>query len=199
QQRLLQLGNAGTQRLRPGVSDELPRDRERPAGERHLRLAAAVDVVGLGLEMPQHMGDVGGGADGGYRLRLGDTMRRGQDGGAAERMTDENGGSGVVLPQMVGGTHQVLDIGGEVGTGELLLGRAESGEVEPQDAYAQRGEPTRDAAGGKAILGACEAVREERVGPDRAGWRIEAGGKLVAETAGKADADRGHADGSLAD
>ena len=90
---------------------------------------------------------------------------------------------------MIGGAHQVLDVGGERGVGELALRRAEPGEIEAQDRDAERGQLGGNVAGGDDVLRAREAVREQRIGAHRARRQIEPRGELVAEAAGEGDAD----------
>ena len=98
--------------------------------------AVALDVGELGVEMVQHVGDVGGAAIVTTAVAS-HAVGGGEHRGAAERVADEQGRRREPLAQMVGGAHQVLDVGGERGVGELALRRAEPGEVEAQDGDAR--------------------------------------------------------------
>jgi hypothetical protein len=63
---------------------------------------------------------------------------------------------------MVGGAHQIFDVGAEAGGGEVPVGVAQSSEVKAQDRDPHRGKRPRDPRGGRVVLAACEAVREDR-------------------------------------
>ena len=67
----------------------------------------------------------------------------GQNRGAAEAVADQDRGRFSGLAQMVGGPHEIGDVGGEGGVGEIAFAGAEAGEVEPQhrDAFGRQRRP----------------------------------------------------------
>ena len=69
---------------------------------------------------------------------------------------------GIVVPQEVRGLHQILDVRGEVGMGEITLAGAEAGEIETQDGDAVSRKPFGDSAGREYVLRASETMGEER-------------------------------------
>ena len=81
---------------------------------------------------------------------------------------------------MVGGAHEIGDVGGKRRIGEIALAGAEAGEVEPQHGDAPGRERHGDALGRQHILAAGEAMREQRIGRNLAVGRIERGGELMA-------------------
>src|SRR6185312_5505863 len=87
----------------------------------------------------------------------------GEHGGTAQRVSDKNCRRTIVGAQMVGGEDKVLDVGGEIGALKLSLGGSEPREVEPQDCNAERGQLGGNASGRDDVLGACKAVREQRM------------------------------------
>ncbi len=74
------------------VVDELPRDLEGSAGERDLDLAMLADVLDLVLEQADDMRRRRGRGDRHHRLGVGNLAGRGQDGGAAEAVADQDRG-----------------------------------------------------------------------------------------------------------
>ena len=63
-----------------GILNQPLADREGATSERHGGDTVTLDIVELGLEVVQHMGDIEGCADGCDRLRLWHAMCRGQHG-----------------------------------------------------------------------------------------------------------------------
>ena len=84
------------------------------------------------------------------------------------------------LAQMIGGAHEIGDVGGERRIGEIAFAGAEAGEVEPQHRDALGRQRHRDALGRQHVLAAGEAMREQRIGDRLAVRQIERGGKLMA-------------------
>ena len=82
--------------------------------------------------------------------------------------------------QMVGGPHQIGDVRGEGGIGEIAFAGAEARKIEPQHRDALCRQRHRDALGGQHVLAAGEAMREQRIGERLALGQIERGGQLVA-------------------
>ncbi len=104
-------------------------------------------------------------------------------------MADDYGGRLVVAPQIVGGADEILDVGGEVGIGEVALRRAEPGEVEAQHGHPCGREPASDAPGGEHVFRAGEAMREQREGPHRTARKLKPRCQLVAAAAGECRSD----------
>jgi len=104
-----------------GVLDERAPNAERPAGQLDFGLAFGPDPIERTAELPEHVRHIGRRADRHDGLRLGNAFGRRQHGGSAERMADEYDGCLVVAPQVVGGADEILDVGGEVGIGEVAL------------------------------------------------------------------------------
>ena len=166
------------------VIEKLLPDAERPSHEQHLRLALGLDLRPLVGEEMGDMGRIGGRADGGDGNRFRHTMGGGQHGRAAEAVADQDLRRHVVIAQEVGGLHQILDIRGEVGVGEIALAGAEAGEIEAQDGDAVARQLFGNSAGRKDILRAGEAMCEQREGarlafrqfePPRQGRTLRAG------------------------
>ena len=183
-----QLRDSRREVLLLGVEQELPLDRERPAGERHLRFAVGLDLREALAEEVAHMAHIARRADRHHRPALGYRCRRREDRRAAEAVADKQRWRLISLTQMCGGSEQVGDVGGEVGIGEFAFARAEAGEVEAQAGDAMRRELLRNARRGEDVLAAGEAVREEREGRRRGVGRVEARGEALAAAAGKRDA-----------
>ena len=184
-QRLLHAGNAVGQVLLGNVLQKLLFDGELPASERDLRLAVLFDAVQIGGEIVHHMGRIGRRADGGDRLHFRDVASGGQHRRAAQRMADQDGGCFTVRPHPVHRAHQIGDVGGKVGRGEIAVGMAKAGEIKAQRGDAVRRQFRRDALGGKDILRTGEAMGEQGAGARRAGRTVKAGGKLRARSAGE--------------
>jgi hypothetical protein len=88
-------------------------------------------------------------------------------------MADQQFRCAKVRAQVRSGRDQIGDIRGEVRVGEFPFAGAESSEVEAQYADPVFGERLRDATCGENVFSACEAVRKQRVMPDRPGWGIQ--------------------------
>ena len=109
----------------------------------------------------------------------------GQDRGAAEAVADQDRRRLSGFAQMVGGAHEVGDVGGEGGVGEIALAGAKTREVEPQHRDALGRQRHRDPLRRQHVLAAGEAMREQRVGADLAVRRVERGGQLLALRTGE--------------
>ncbi len=107
--------------LHLGVLDERAADAKWPAAQLDLGLTLGPDPIERTAELPQHVRHIGRRADCHDRLRLGNAFGDSQHGGSAERMADEYDRRLVVAPQIVGGADEILDVGGEVGIGEVAL------------------------------------------------------------------------------
>jgi hypothetical protein len=75
---------------------------------------------------------------------------------------------------MIGRPHQIGDVRGEVGVGEIALAGSEAGEVEPQHRDTLGGERSGDPPRAMRVLAASEAMGEQRSGDGRLGRQIEA-------------------------
>ena len=139
----------------------------------------------LRAEQSGDVGDIGGRAERGDGPDLWEIGGDGDHCGSAEAVADEKLWRGVVLAEPPGGEPEVVEVGGEVGVGEIAFARTEAGEVEPEDADAVPIEFGRDAPGCDDVLGTCEAVSEQCKGAWRAGGKVEPAGERGAETAGE--------------
>ena len=138
------------------------------------------------------MDGIGRRGDGDDRLGIRNLPGGGEDGRAAEAVADQDRGRFAGFAQMVGGAHQIGDVGGEGRIGKIAFAGAEAGEVEPQHRDALGRQRGRDALGGQHVLAAGEAMREQRVGQRPALGHIERGGELMAAFAGELEAFSRH-------
>ena len=83
------------------------------------------------------MAHVGGRADGHNNLGFRNVRGCGEHRGAAKGVADQDSRRGEVVAQKGGGTDQILDVGGEVGVGELTFRRSQPREIETQDANSE--------------------------------------------------------------
>jgi len=167
------------------VVEELLLDAERPAGQLDLGLARGLDLVARALEQVGDVAGVGRRADGGDGTQLRHSRGRRQHRGAAQAVADQQGRRGEAPAQGIGRGDQVVDVGTEVGVGELAVAVARPGEVEAQDGDVAVGELTGDAAGGEDVLAAGEAVGEQGEGARRRVGQVQPRRQLVAEGPGK--------------
>ena len=137
------------------------------------------------LNRPGDMGGIGGRRDGDDGLGVRDLRGGGQDRGAAEAVADQDRRRFSGFAQMIGGPHQVGDVGGEGRVGEIAFAGAEAREVEPQHRDAFCGQRRRDAFRRKHVLAAGEAMREQRIGERLALGQVERGRELMAAFAGE--------------
>jgi hypothetical protein len=130
------------------VVDEILANPEFPSRQLHARLTVALDLVDVAGKALQHMSRIERRADRCHRLCLGDLAGRGEDCGTAQTVSDEKRRCLMLLAQPVGGLDEVLDIGAEVGVGELAFAGAQPGEIEAQrgDAELAQTLAMRDAA-----------------------------------------------------
>ncbi len=162
------------------VVEEFAADVERPAGERNFDLAVLADVLDAILEQTGDVGGIGGGRDGDDGPGIRNLPRGGQNGSAAEAMADQDGWRFARFAQMVGGPHQIGDVRGECGIGEITFAGAEARKIEPQhrDAFCRQrhGDPLRR----QHILAAGEAMREQRIGQRLLLRQVQRGRQLMA-------------------
>ena len=116
---------------------------------------------------------------------LRDRPGRRDDGGAAERVPDEERRRDQVLAQVVGGPDQVRHVGAERGVPEVPARLPQPGEVEAQDGDTVPGQAVGDAGGGEPVLAAGEAVREDGVCPRLAFRQVEPGRQRLATGPGE--------------
>ena len=86
---------------------------------------------------------------------------------------------------MVGGGNQILQVGTEIGIGEIAVAGAEPGEVEAQRGDAARRKAGRDAARGDHVLAAGEAMREQRGAERRIVRQVQPRSESLAILSGK--------------
>jgi hypothetical protein len=177
------------------IVQELTADREAPAGELDGRLSRPFDGIEIRVKVLKNVLGICRRADRHDSPDLRHVASCRQHGCAPERVTDKELGRAVMLGQVRGCAPQILDVRGEVRSGEFPAGLAEPGKVEPQHADPSHGEFGRDPVHREGVLRAGEAMREERVGPHRTWWKVEPCGQLIAAAAWKRDAPgRGHMD-----
>ena len=137
------------------------------------------------LEQAGDMGGVGRRGDRHHAARICDAVRGRQHGGAAQAVADQERGRRSRLAQMIGGGHQVVDVGRKMRVGEFALAAAQPGEVEAQHRDAVRRQPLGDRLGGAAVLAAGEAMREQREGGRLAQRQVEHRRQFLAFAIGK--------------
>ena len=180
QQRLVQFCHLRHQIVFGDVVEEFAADVERAAGERDLDLALGADVLDLVLEKMRDMGRIGRRCDGDDRLGFRNLSGGGEYRGAPKTVPDQDRRGFVGFPQMIGGEHEIGDVGGECRIGEFAFAGAEAGEVEPQHRNALVGELKRDAPRRQHVLAAGEAMREQRIRDRLALGQVERRRQLVA-------------------
>ena len=170
---------------------------KRATGERDAGDAVAFDILELRMKVVQHVGDVRWRADGNDRLGFRNAVGRRKHRSPSQRVANDDRRSLMVLAQVIGGTDQVLDIGGKVGVLKLPFGGPESGEIEPQHGNTGSCQARCNVPGGDDVFRACETVREQRIGAHVTFRQIQSCGELMTEASGKADGDRARAHASL--
>lgn len=88
-------------------------------------------------------------------------------------MPDQQLGRRPVGAQILSRGNQIVDVGREVGVGELAAAVTKSGEVEPEHGDAALGQRARDALCGENIFGTGKAVGEEGIGPGLTRGQVE--------------------------
>ena len=124
--------------------------------------------------------------------RLGDTMGRRQHRRAPQAVADQDLRSPQALAHEVGRRHQVVEVGGEVGGGEIALALPQPGEVEAQHRDPLVDQRRADAAERLEVFRAGEAVREQGPGVGLERRPVDATGEPLATSTGKVDASRLH-------
>ena len=177
--------------------EECLADPEAPAGEFDLGLAVALDVGDPVREVVHQMPRIGRCADGGDAPDLRNPVGRGQHRRTAERMADQNGRRLSLAAHPVGRRHQVVDVRGEAGIGELAVAVPETGEVESQHRDVALGQPRGDPPGRRQVLRAGETMGEQGKSADRAERPVEPGGEAIPQCPGEVDTLGAHGHGRL--
>ncbi len=185
EKRLGELRDARGETLLGEILEKLPLDRERSTGDRDRRLSGALDRREVALEKRAHVAWVARRADRHDGPCLGDVRSRGEDGGSAQAVTDQEQRGRVLPAQELHRRNEVRDVGGEIRVHELALARAETREIEAQDREAPAHELPGHAGGGGAVLGAGETVGEEARGARRDRRTVEARGEELATGVGE--------------
>jgi len=160
QQRLFHGPDLVLEGLAGNVFEELLLDREAASGQGHFRDAVLFDALQIAPEVVLHMVRIGRRPDGADALDTVHGAGRRQHGGATEAVADQDRRRLMVFAKPVCGGDQVVDVGTEVGVGELAVAMAEPREIKPEDADAVLDEAGGDPLGGKDVLRAGETVGE---------------------------------------
>ena len=107
------------------------------------------------------------------RHRGGNVSGRLEHGGAAERVTHQNGRRSMLLLQESGRRKQVRDVGGEVAVRKIALTLAKTGKIETQHRDTRISQRTADIGGGLQILGTGKTMCEQSIGACWPGRKIE--------------------------
>ena len=126
------------------------------------------------------------------RQRRGQLGSGGQHGRAAKAVADQQVRRPACAGHMVGGGEQVTDIAAEARIGEASAAAAEAGEIEAQHPETASGECTGDPDRGQRVLGAGEAMREQRMTARRFIRKVESAGELVSRGADEVEGLRLH-------
>ena len=165
----------------------------RPASV-HFDFALLLDFVDVVAEQARDMGRIERRGDRHHGMRVGNAVRRGEHGGAAEAVADQNGRRADRRPQMIGGGDQIVDIRRKSGVGELAFAGAEPGEIEAQHGDAAQFQALRNQPRRLDVLAAGEAMREQRDGADRPLRPVEQRGKCSPCGLGKSKRSAGIGD-----
>lgn len=160
---------------------------EAASGEGDLGMAVGLEVTQAVAKEIDHVGGVGGCADGGHSAALRNLPGGREDGGTTEAVTDEKRGCLVFGAKVVSGGDEIVDVGDEGRVGKLTSAGPEAGEVEAQGGDSLRGQGTRDAHRGSNVFAASEAVGKEGDCVQRTGGEFEAGIEGVALRRWEAD------------
>ena len=116
---------------------------------------------------------------------IGNAVRGGEYGRATQAVADQDRRRSIGLSQMIGGGHEIVDVGREMRIGKLALAHAEAGEIEAQNAYAANGQPFGNPLGRQIVLAAGEAMRKQRESRRFAERKIDQGCQLLAFRVGE--------------
>ena len=180
QQRLMQVGDVRHQAVFGDVVEEFAADLEWPARERDFDFAMPADVLDAILEQARHMGRIRRRGDRHDRFGFGNLAGCSENGGATETMADQDRWCFPYRAQMVGGPHQIGDVRGEGGVGQIAFTGAQAREVEPQHRDTPRSQCRRYAPGGQHVLATGETMREQGVSERLPLWQIQRCRELMA-------------------
>ncbi len=195
QQRAAQLADFLEQVGRLHPLDEFTAEREIAATDRDRPFPLLADGVDIAFDPGQHMRHIAGRADGSDRGDLVESqiVCRSEHRRPAEAVPDQQDGLRKPVQQVLGRSDQVGDIGGETGTAEVAFTAAQPGEVEPQTGNAFTRQRARHADRRAALLGAGEAMREQRRPAHQPGRHFQRAGQLVPRIGGDRDRFGRHA------
>ena len=169
--------------------EEIAAERKIATADRDLALAFLADRLEIAVDPLEHMRDIAGRADGGDRGDLVETqiICRRQHRRTAEAVSDQQDRLRKTHQQLFGCRNQIGDIRGETRAPEFAIAPAQPGEVEPQAGDAFLRQRTRHADRRAALLGAGEAMREQRRPAHQPGGQFERTGQFVAGIGGDSD------------
>ena len=107
--------------LLPDVLQELLSDRELPPGKCHFGFSRGLDFIDPGAEIMNHVTRIRRRTDRRDGAHLRDISGNRQNGGATEAVPDQDLRHFVILPQEIGGSQKIFDIGREIGVGEFVF------------------------------------------------------------------------------
>lgn len=170
----------------PGeIVDQRPANTKRTAGERHVGFLRRGKLGRRGQKRLLEMLGLGRRADRHHRLDLGDPTGHREDGGPAEAVPDQEIGGPPTVPQKVDRGAQVLQIGREVGVGEIALAFPQTGEVKAKDLEPLLDQRPGDPHDRLQVLRAGKAMGKKGEPPGGFAGGIETRGELLTARAGE--------------
>ena len=169
--------------------EEIAAEREIAAADRDLALAFLADRLEIAVDPLEHMRDIAGCANGCDRGDLVEAqiIRRRQHRRATKAVSDQQDRLRKTHQQLFRCRDQIGDIGGETRAPEFAIAPAQPGKVEPQAGDAFLRQRTLHADCRAALLGAGEAMREQRRPAHQPGGQFERAGQFVAGIGGDSD------------
>ena len=169
--------------------EEIAAEREIAPADRDLALAFLADRLEIAIDPLEHMRHIAGCADSGDcgDLVKAQIIRRRQHRRTAEAMPDQQDRLRETHQQFFRCRNQIGDIGGEAGTAEFAIAPAQPGKVKAQTGDAFLRQRARHADRRAALLGASEAMREQRRSAHQPGGQFERTGQFVAGIGGDSD------------
>ena len=112
---------------------------------------------------------IGRSPNGCYCPYFGDAVGDGEHCRPAQRVPDQKRWCRIVCAEKISGVGQIVNVGAEVGVGEVAPRLAQPGEVESEDRDSEVGQGSGDPGGREHVFTAGEAVRKQGI---RSGYRV---------------------------